>query len=97
MTLSLSPQLLVSSKAESFDSLLVPYGFESQFEQSYLENISDELMNDSEDSSDLSKGYSRFLVWLNQEQNYQRGVNICREQNGNVICLTPESARYLRW
>ncbi len=35
--------------------------------------------------------------WRNWGQPYIDGDSICRERNGDLACLTPTSAEYLRW
>ncbi|MFH7242373.1 MAG: hypothetical protein ACHWZW_05925 [Spirulina sp.] len=35
--------------------------------------------------------------WQNWSEPYVDGDSICRESNGDLACLTPTSAEYLRW
>lgn len=37
------------------------------------------------------------LNWNEWGNSYWRNDMICRENNGNVICLSPQLARQLRW
>jgi hypothetical protein len=38
-----------------------------------------------------------FLNWDKWEKPYWLNNNICRESQGNIICLSPQVARQIRW
>lgn len=40
---------------------------------------------------------SQLLNWKDWSQPYIDRDNVCRENNGNIVCLSAESARYMHW
>ena len=37
------------------------------------------------------------LTWRNWSSPYAEGESICRENNSDVVCLSPEMANHMRW
>jgi hypothetical protein len=90
--------------SSSANTYLVPYGFETQMGYpSPWENF--DASNRSSSTSSYStanqpfNGNRRQLIhWSGWgSSSYSDGDDICRENNSNVVCLTPTSASHLRW
>lgn len=97
-------QAQMMDMSSSSNTYLVPYGFETQMGYpSPWENF--DASNRSSSTSVYStanqpfNGNRRQLIhWSGWgSPSYSDGGDVCRESNGNVVCLTPTSASYLRW
>lgn len=54
-------------------------------------------VNVSEQQKPQSQRQSILLDWRQWGSSYLDGENLCRERNGNIICVTTESANNLHW
>lgn len=66
---------------------------------SYLENSQPEgASNYTTDFQPRDQRSSEpILTWRNWSDPYAQGEATCRENNSNTVCLSPASARYMRW
>ena len=86
----------------SSNTYLVPFGFETQIgHPSPWRNSSssDSLsMNSEESNRALNEDRRQFIQWNSWgSTSYFDDEYVCRENAGNLVCLTHKSASYLRW
>jgi hypothetical protein len=99
MMLGLNNFALASRLPNLPEGSLVPYGFEEQFGRPSpwdSQRFAGEPMPSPSQTRSL-RSYNRYLNWQEWNLSNHENGDICHENNGNIVCLSSDSAAYLRW